>query len=305
MATKPDMTIAWSQSGTNVKPADSKIDAGWIAEKPPFQTYNWWQNRADHFLQHVNVEGIPIWDLLTTYAIGSISKGSDGVLYKSLTANINIDPVADAGANWIQTTFIEGGIINDENDNIILELTPVLLAVNQLEVRNSVLGSPIILSSKGQDADIDVQVSPKGSGYSRITGGPAGVVQGAYANLDTPEVIAFSSLVNNVWTTVSNTTLLNAGAKIAVLRLLVNNSRPSAVDLSVDFSVRKVGSGDGISDTRAVSVQATRDSPGTVTLKDASDFPVSLDSNYDFEYYLTVSGGSVTGVDLKLIGYYT
>jgi len=98
---KPDMTIAWSVGGVIVKPADSKITGGWIAEKPPFQTMNWQQNRGDEFLQHLNVEGVPKWDALTNYDNDSIVKASDGLTYTSnQNNNKNNNPVGGPAGRW-------------------------------------------------------------------------------------------------------------------------------------------------------------------------------------------------------------
>ncbi len=107
MSNKPDMSKAWADFGTAVEPNDTKKDQGWVAEKPPFQTFNWWQNRADHFMQHSNIEGIPVWDAVTIYVTGSIAKGSDGELYKALAASVNKNPVGNTTGEWrmVRTSF--------------------------------------------------------------------------------------------------------------------------------------------------------------------------------------------------------
>lgn len=93
--TKPiNMSQVWSSSGTKTQPADSKIAQGWVVELPPYQTANYIENRQDQFGAHVNQHGVPTWDSTTEYQGGvSITKGSNGKLYKCLVTNTNFDPI--------------------------------------------------------------------------------------------------------------------------------------------------------------------------------------------------------------------
>lgn len=88
------MSQVWSSSGMKTKPADSKIAQGWVVELPPYQTANYIENRQDQFGAHVNQHGVPTWDSSTEYQGGiSITKGSNGKLYKCLVTNTNFDPI--------------------------------------------------------------------------------------------------------------------------------------------------------------------------------------------------------------------
>lgn len=93
--TKPsNMSQVWSSSGTKTQPVDSKIAQGWVVELPPYQTANYIENRQDQFGAHVNQHGVPTWDAATEYQGGlSITKGSNGKLYKCLVTNTNFDPI--------------------------------------------------------------------------------------------------------------------------------------------------------------------------------------------------------------------
>ena len=93
--TKPvNMSQVWSSSGMKTQPADSKIAQGWVVELPPYQTANYIENRQDQFGAHVNQHGVPTWDSSTEYQGGiSITKGSNGKLYKCLVTNTNFDPI--------------------------------------------------------------------------------------------------------------------------------------------------------------------------------------------------------------------
>tara|TARA_R100000655_G_scaffold15789_3_gene34796 strand:+ start:1971 stop:2630 length:660 start_codon:yes stop_codon:yes gene_type:complete len=93
---KPDLTNGiWGSNGSTTDPGAAKTIIGWINENPPAEVQNWWQNRADEFITHVNQEGIAVWDAATDYPVDGLAKGSDGTVYKSLqTPNVNQDPIS-------------------------------------------------------------------------------------------------------------------------------------------------------------------------------------------------------------------
>ena len=94
---KPDLSNGiWASTGAVTDPGAAKTIIGWIAEIPPHQYQNWWQERADEFIFHVNEEGIAEWDAATDYPVDGWAKGSDGNVYVSLqTPNVNQDPISE------------------------------------------------------------------------------------------------------------------------------------------------------------------------------------------------------------------
>lgn len=107
MATqKPDLTRVWASSAPsgNVVDPDTttpgKVAAGWQAEVPPFEHFNFLQKWFTQGLAHFNEQGIAVWDTDTTYPIDGLAKGSDGRLYKALVEQNGNDPVSDSGVNW-------------------------------------------------------------------------------------------------------------------------------------------------------------------------------------------------------------
>lgn len=100
--TKPNVNNVWAATGSIIAPAGAKIDQGWIAEIPDFEFENWIQNRQDQFNAHVNQYGIPVWDSVTEYiANKSYVQGSDGIIYRALTTNTNLDPTANP-TDWVR-----------------------------------------------------------------------------------------------------------------------------------------------------------------------------------------------------------
>lgn len=103
MATsKPNINVAWAQTGNVIAPNDVRITGGWQLEKPPYQTANFVENRQDTFLKHVNEMGIPVWDAITSYSLNSLTAGTDGNIYQSLSStNVNNNPITSP-TQWIQ-----------------------------------------------------------------------------------------------------------------------------------------------------------------------------------------------------------
>lgn len=108
--TKPnDVNNVWATTGDIVAPAADYVANGWEAIIPPREYFNWLDNRQDRFNAHVNQHGIPVWDSFTEYQANlSYSKGTDGVLYRAVTTNSNINPVGDITGAWQAQNF--GGI---------------------------------------------------------------------------------------------------------------------------------------------------------------------------------------------------
>lgn len=96
---KPDkLDIIWASEGTSVDPTDSKFKLGWVAEIPPYQYFNYYMNKASLMLDHVNTYGIPVWDNITSYQIGS-KVIYNGVTYTSKSAHSGQTP-AYASNYW-------------------------------------------------------------------------------------------------------------------------------------------------------------------------------------------------------------
>jgi parallel beta-helix repeat protein len=106
MTDKPNLTRVWAKTapGGNVVDPDTvtagKFTAGWQAEVPPFEYFNFIQKQITEGIAHINEQGIAVWDDLTTYPVGGLAKGSDGNVYKALISQNDNDPVSDGGTNW-------------------------------------------------------------------------------------------------------------------------------------------------------------------------------------------------------------
>ena len=70
--------------------------------------------------------------------------------------------------------FVDGGFIADANGNELILLQTESSAVNELEITNSATSNAVKIATSGGDTNIDLKISPKGSGVvdvdtSRIT----------------------------------------------------------------------------------------------------------------------------------------
>ncbi len=102
---KPDtINQVWASSGILTAPVNLKLSQGWTVEIPPYQYFNWSQNRIDSFMAHVNQFGITQWDNTTEYQGNkSYVSGKDGVVYKAKMTNVNSDPSDPLNRrNWVQ-----------------------------------------------------------------------------------------------------------------------------------------------------------------------------------------------------------
>ena len=70
--------------------------------------------------------------------------------------------------------FVDGGFIADANGNELILLQTTTSAVNELEITNAATGNAVQIATTGSDTNIDLKISPKGTGVvdvdtSRIT----------------------------------------------------------------------------------------------------------------------------------------
>ncbi len=165
---KPDITYAWAETGGITDPGVIKTQEGWISEIPTFQNFNWVLNRSDVFNQHVNLNGIPVWDAGTVYDPGSYVKASNFLIYFGLSpTNVGNDPALDtAGSNWIP--FQSLGLIGKDTAEV-LSIADKAGAVNFIVISNALAGSAVSLEAEGTDPSVGFNISAKAGGDINLT----------------------------------------------------------------------------------------------------------------------------------------
>lgn len=156
--TLPDMSYKWAEGGDVLKPSDSKIQQGWQVEIPPRQWFNWLDNRQDQAIAHIAQHGISVWSPDLEYQAGkSYVQGSDGIVYKALVTNTNVDPVGAPAGSW-ESAFLTAA-----------QATQVATATQtRAFTANNVYLSPLQLANAftGTRQSLTVNV-----GYQRLPGG--------------------------------------------------------------------------------------------------------------------------------------
>lgn len=86
----------WAENGLKSAANPSKIDLGWVVEKPPYQVQNWLDNKQDKFQAHVNQHGIPYKDNETEYQANKsyVVDPISGIVYKCIVTHVN-QPVSN------------------------------------------------------------------------------------------------------------------------------------------------------------------------------------------------------------------
>lgn len=153
----PDLSLLWASAGDILQPSDSKIQQGWAPEIPPRQWFNWLDNRQDEAIAHIAQHGIAVWSDALEYQSGkSYVQGSDGIVYKALTTNTNINPVGGAPGNW-QSAFLTA-------DQAVQVATA---AQSRAMTANNVYLSPLQLAN----AFTGSNQSLTANGYQKLPGG--------------------------------------------------------------------------------------------------------------------------------------
>ncbi len=113
--TKPNVNTVWASSGTTTSPGTSKINTGWVsAEEPEFEYMNYLQNQFAEFCQHINLNGVAVWDTTTEYETNAVVKGSNGRVYVGLTATNQGNNPTSSPTNWRESVGVR------ENDRLAL-----------------------------------------------------------------------------------------------------------------------------------------------------------------------------------------
>lgn len=150
----------------------------------------------------------------------------------------------------------------------------------------------------GSGLDADKLDGNQASDFSLITHNHT---NGVTTILYDPHVLVGPSMAINAWTTVNSTTLGNALAVAAILRVYI----PSSSDSQDNFiSIRRNGSVLSSTDRRAMAVFMADNNGATAThTTNMNEFTVKLDAGSDFQYYCQKSSTFGDEGYIYLVGY--
>jgi len=108
MTTQNNLGLVWAISGGTTDPGDAKYQAGWVAEIPTFQNFNFvLQNATLNALSQAE-KGANEWDATINYVAGATIKYNGDIL-TCITDHINQNPATDSTYSyWVLGASIGG-----------------------------------------------------------------------------------------------------------------------------------------------------------------------------------------------------
>lgn len=198
----------WGQSGGRTDPdtiSPGKVSNGWTAEIPPFQFMNWVHYFAWKMSNHINEEGVPLWDATTSYPLNACTKSAtNGFLYRSLIpANQNNEPstspsqwavLADGQGNDSRGVLAPNSTtafnVNSNNHRQIITCTNAAAITCTVQGATAPFGDVITLVKGAGSGDITVT----GSGVTILS--KSGVAQELTEDNEVAQLI---SVAANTW----------------------------------------------------------------------------------------------------------
>ena len=191
--------------------------------------------------------------------------------------------------------FADGGFIADANGNELIKLETTSSAVNELSVTNAAAGNAITLSATGGDTNIDIDLTPKGSGEINIAAGNLN-----YAGTAVTATGAELNILDGVTATAAEINLIDGGTSRGTTAvasgdgILINDAgtmRMTNVDtVSTYFSSHNVG-GSNIVTTGALNSGSITSGFGTIDTGSSAITTTGL-----------ISGGSLDIDDVLING---
>ena len=181
MTKRTDLDLIWADlaSADNVvSPNAAKFRAGWVAELPPFEYFNFLQQKFSEAIQHINQFGISQWDNTTVYTTSSLVRSViDGQLYTSAIANnVNREPSASAAWDVFPPPFVNEALSGLAVDTSYFRTSRTYVpAENVIGIEVTVIGGGgggggLNVSSSGGDIGVSVAGSAGGMCIRNING---------------------------------------------------------------------------------------------------------------------------------------
>ena len=185
--------------------------------------------------------------------------------------------------------FADGGFIADANGNELIMLQTASSAVNQLEITNSATGGSIVVGASGDDSNIDIDISPKGTGEVNIAAGnlnyagTAVTATGAELNLTDGSsggtIVNSKAVIYGSSGEVNATTLQIAGSSItstaAELNIMDGDTSASSITLA-DADRLVLNDGGTMKQIALTTLKTYLTAAGYATTDDATALAIAL-----------------------------
>lgn len=241
----------------------------------------------------------------------------------NITIPSNIVSRVPAGVTFVvasgKTLTFDGPIIQDHPTwysgsvtvNSGRTISGDLTVIGDITVNDATVGGDLSVAGAATiDGDYiyratgtDVPVTDGGTGASTAAGARVNLSVDGITMLDTSELIYSGSGAKSA-TTVSNSTLASASAKCAILKCRVLVAIDSDVLSGAYVRCYKTGtSPDAGHDVAHAYVYGQSNTTGFIQTQDSGLGIVNLDSNYDFNYLVGLTGSPAATASIYLVGY--
>ena len=127
-------------------------------------------------------------------ATGTVTAGATVYIADAPTeGGVNYGLFVDAGG-----VRLDGGIM-DANGNELVLFGETASAVNEITVTNAATGNPPIIGATGGDTNIDIKLTPKGTGVVDFTNASVALGAGGAATLGTVGGSGPAATAQNAW----------------------------------------------------------------------------------------------------------
>lgn len=241
---------------------------------------------------YTGVSGNELTGVTRASAGTSAKSHNNGATVVAVVSSIHNNRIAD------KLRSVDEVLAQDPNNNEIIETTYVSSAVNEIQVSNAATGNPPAIAATGGDTNIDLKLTPKGSGAITV---PSGTYEtNVTADDDIPNKKYVDdrtntdgwTAANETWTYASASTFTVAG--VDVTTKYTKGTRLKFTQTSVKY---------------AVVVASSFSTDTTVTIAVNTDYTIAnaaISSNY-YSYQANPAGypdwfNDTTGFDLEFGG---
>lgn len=154
----------------------------------------------------------------------------------------NYDPALMGGANI--DVAVDLTDITDNNGNEVIEIDGVASAVNFVRATNSATGNNPEFSAQGDDTNVSLQLSPKGTGITLVGDTSTGTVASGSATINSQRGIITTGALTTGTTTAATFDLVNnkIGAASQLFASVYNGTNSQGTPIIGNVQVATAGS---------------------------------------------------------------
>jgi len=175
--------------------------------------------------------------------------------------------------------IVDGGFLADANGNELIKMQTTSSAVNELELTNAATGGAVVVGTSGGDTNIDLTLTPKGTGEVNIAADNLN-----YAGTAVTSTGAELNILDGVTSTTAELNILDGVTSTAAELNILDGVTSTAAELNY-LDIATLG-------LTAASKAVTADANGVIT----------LDNGFSEEYAAVTSSSNVVSLDLRTAG---